>query len=481
MAETVRQMPKRYFVVAAILTILFFVSMGTAMAIRGLLVSDKIVPGVSISGIDVGGQDATAAKAMLLQKAKAINETSLSLELVDEIEQVSAQEVGIEADIEETIKMALALGRRGRLWDQLRERYQIKKEGYFLDLEICIDEQRLTGFLTQLAQQVDEPAQDGYFTLGSRNEMVPVPEKIGRSLEVDEAKQLIISAVEAGGGPVKLPIRQVIPCTLAELRQRGINDVIAVYNTRFNPGDKDRNHNLRLGAQALNGRLIDPGEVVSFNNVVGPREAEQGYKEAPIIIEDELVPGVGGGICQVSSTLYNAVLLSGLTPVERLNHSLPIGYLPLGRDATVSYGTIDFKFKNTRPESVMIATRVTSDRLVIAILGTARGEQVEIQSIVEEEIPFPVTYKEDPTLPPGTDTLKQEGKPGYKVTVTRIIRRNGSVVRQEVVSRDTYQPRPEIHLVGPLLEETEGQEQELELLPVSEEEPELDEGSVPLL
>ena len=119
----------------------------------------------------------------------------------------------------------------------------------------------------------------------------------------------------------------------------------------------------------------------SFNAVVGPREAEQGYREAPIIINDELVPGVGGGICQVSSTLYNAVLLSGLKPVERRNHSLPSAYIGLGRDATVSYGGIDFKFKNTRPEPVMICSRVSGNQLFMAILGTARGEQVYLSLI----------------------------------------------------------------------------------------------------
>ena len=107
----------------------------------------------------------------------------------------------------------------------------------------------------------------------------------------------------------------------------------------------------------------------------------------------------------------------------------------------------------------MISTRVSGDQLTIAILGTHRGEKVYIQSTVEQEIPFPVIYEEDLTLPPGTDTIEQEGKPGYKVSVTRTIRRDGNIVLHEVISRDTYQPQPEIHLVGPPLEDPTGEDE----------------------
>ncbi|HHT69967.1 MAG TPA: hypothetical protein GX016_00125 [Firmicutes bacterium] len=458
MIETVRPVPRKHLLAAIMLVALFLASTGTAVGIRTLLAADRIVPGVSIEGTDVGGLNAAEAQAVLGSQAKRIDEKQLELGLVDKMVKVQAQDIGIEADLEETINVALAVGHSGSLWEQLQERYRIKQEGYNLKLELRMDQEQLAGFLAQLAEQVNEPAQDAYFVLGSGNEPVAVPEQIGRSLEIAGAKEQIVAAVKAGEGTLRLPVQQVIPRTVAELRRRGINDVIGIFSTRFNAAATDRSYNLKLGADALNGYLIEPGEVFSFNAVVGPREAEQGYREAPIIINDELVPGVGGGICQVSSTLYNAVLLSGLKPVERRNHSLPSAYIGLGRDATVSYGGIDFKFKNTRPEPVMICSRVSGNQLFMAILGTARGEQVYIQTTVEQEIPFPIVYEEDPNLPPGTDTIEEEGKPGYKVSVTRTIRRNGNIVLHEVLSRDTYQPQPEIHQVGPPAEEQAAEE-----------------------
>ncbi|MGI6128913.1 MAG: VanW family protein [bacterium] len=476
MVETVRQMPRRYVYVVIILAAVFLASMGTAMGIRALLTANTIVPGVFIEGTAVGGLTAADAKARLAPQAQALGATSLQLKVEDKVFTVQAEDIGIGADVEETVTAALALGRSGSLWEQLRERYRLRKEGQELELKVYVDDERLTDYLSELAEQVDEPARDGFFILNDKNEMVPVPERPGRALIVDEAKQLIISAVDRGGGLVQMPVRQVIPQTVADLRKRGIIDVVALFSTQFNPADKDRSHNLKLGAEALSGHLIEAGEVFSFNDIVGPREAEQGYLEAPIIINDELVPGIGGGICQVSSTLYNAVLLSGLTPVERLNHSLASAYIGLGRDATVSYGTIDFKFKNTRPEPVMIGTRVDGNQLTMAIFGMPRGEKVDIQTEIEEVIPFPVTYKEDETLPPEADNIKQEGKPGYKVKVTRIIRKDGQIVRQETISRDTYQPIPEIHEVGPVFEEPAVSEDLLELPPETSDKPDVREN-----
>jgi vancomycin resistance protein YoaR len=458
MLETVRHMSRRYLYAAVILTTIFLASMGTALGIRVLLAADLIVPGVSIEGIAVGGLTAEEAKIAVAEQAEAIGATSLQLEVGDKVFVATARDIGIDAGVEETIRAALALGHNGNLWEQVRERYRLKKEGQDLELQLDVDEQRLVAYLYQLAQQLNEPARDGYFALGRKNELIPIPEQIGRELVVDEAKELIIKAVNSGVGSVELPVRQVIPRTLADLRRCGVNDVVAAFSTPFNPANRDRTHNLKLGADALTGRLLEPGEVFSFNAVVGPREAEQGYREAPVIIENEFVPGIGGGICQVSSTLYNAVLLAGLAPVERLNHSLPSSYVGLGRDATVSYGTIDFKFKNTRPEAVMLSARVDENQLTVAVLGTPRGEKVEIQTEIEEIIPFPVIYKEDDALPPGADTIKQEGQPGYKVKVTRIMRREGKIVRQETISKDTYQPQPEIHLVGPPVEKPDALE-----------------------
>ncbi|NMA55268.1 MAG: hypothetical protein GX952_04975 [Firmicutes bacterium] len=448
-------MLKKRLLAAAFLILLLLASTGTALAIKAFLTTAEIVPGVYIDDVYLGGLNVAEAQAALEQRAQMVDKKEMKLLLADKTVRISRSDIGIEVDLEQTLNAALAIGHTGNLWEQLRQRYQVKKEGHTLGLVFRVDEERLKFFLGRLAEQVDEPARDAYFSLSEGNKLVASPEKTGRALDIEAAADILTAAATSGEGSVTLPVRQITPRTLTQLEKWGVRDIVGIFSTRFDLAAQDRNHNIKLGAEILNGYLIEPGQIFAFNEVVGPREAKRGYREAPVIVGDRLVPDIGGGICQVSSTLYNAALLSGLQPIERRNHSLPVSYIELGRDATLSYGAIDLRFKNTRPEPVMICTRIDGNRLSIAILGTPRGEQVQILTTIEEEIPFPVVYEEDPELPPEADVIQEEGKPGYKVTVTRIIRKNGEIALYEVLSRDTYQPQPEIHLVGPLEQEPE--------------------------
>ncbi|HHY91855.1 MAG TPA: hypothetical protein GX511_00780 [Firmicutes bacterium] len=446
-----KQLPRTYLLAALALVFLFSASFGTALVISGFLNPDAIVPGVQAAGQDLSHLSAAGAKERLAPAAAALAETELFLQAKERTYTVKAADIGITADVALTVQNALAVGHSGNIWQQLMERRQVRREGRSLPLELGLDTRKLQGYLAQLAQDVDVTPQDARLTLNEKNEAVPVAGKPGRALALAESEERIIAAVRQGGGHVELVVQEIPPKhTVADLWRLGIRDVVALYTTRFQAANRDRTYNLKLGAQAVDGQIVLPGQVFSFNEVVGPREAEQGYREAPVIIKNELVPGIGGGICQVSSTLYNAVLLAGLDPVERTNHSLPSAYVGLGRDATVAYGSIDFKFKNTRPEPVMLGSRVHGNELTVAVFGTPREEKVEITATVTEEIPFPVLFQQDPTLKPGEDKLKQEGKPGYKVTVRRRVRRAGQVVRDQVVSHDTYHPQPEVHLVGPV-------------------------------
>jgi vancomycin resistance protein YoaR len=442
---------RSYLYAALGLILLFLLGLGSGLMMNSFLTPGVIVSGVKVEDIDLRGLTAEEAKAALEPTVQALAELQLFLHARDHTFASRVGEIGIAPDVELTLAQALAVGHRGNLWRQIQERRQVHRDGVNIPFKISVNEERLKGYLSQLAQQVDVSAQDAYLVLNEKKGAERVPERIGLALDQEASQKRIIAAVENRLSQVELVVREIIPeRTLEDLDRQGIREVVAVFTTRFDAANQDRSYNLKLGAAAIDGYVVEPGAVFSFNEVVGPREAEQGYREAPVIIENELVPGVGGGICQVSSTLYNAVLLAGLNPLERSNHSLPVAYVGLGRDATVAYGSIDFKFRNNRPESVMLGTRVAEGEITVAIFGTKRqGEKVDIVTTVEEEIPFPVLFQEDPTLQPGETRLKQEGKPGYRVTVQRIIKRAGQETREEILSRDRYHPQPEVHLVGP--------------------------------
>ena len=224
---------------------------------------------------------------------------------------------------------------------------------------------------------------------------------------------------------------------------------MGIYSTKFDPSKPDRVQNLKTACSALDNSLIYPGQNFSFNTWVGPRVSEAGYKEAPVIFMGKLVPGVGGGVCQVSSTLYNAVLLSNLAIVQRFNHTLPISYVPFGQDATVVYGGIDFIFENTNPNPILIVAKVDPPFVTVAILGAKVGwEKIVLETKTIEIYPYSTKEITDPTLPKGTKMKYQDGLKGCKVELWREVFKNDSQSQKELVNTSIYPAQPEEYKIG---------------------------------
>lgn len=234
----------------------------------------------------------------------------------------------------------------------------------------------------------------------------------------------------------------------------GLNYLLGRYSTYFNPELTGRIHNIRLAARQVDGLLLQPGQVFSFNEVVGPRTREAGFLPAPELVGGELVDGVGGGICQLSSTLYNAVLYAFLTVTERVHHSRPLGYVPAGRDATVYNDILDFRFVNSSTSPILITAEVVENRLTVGLWGSQPAEhQVQIERSAERRLPAPVEFIDDPRLPAGTWKLVQQGWDGVEVTVFRYIYTPaGELLRREQLHRDYYAPRAYIVRKGRGLE-----------------------------
>ena len=192
-------------------------------------------------------------------------------------------------------------------------------------------------------------------------------------------------------------------------------------------------------------------EVFSYNKVVGKRTVEEGYKDAKIYVDGGVQDGLAGGICQISSTLYNAVLLANLEVVERRNHTFTTSYLPAGKDATVVYGAIDFQFKNSRQYPIKLEASVKNGIAEFKIHGMEEEKEYEVRilPVRTASIPYSTTYEEDPTLMPGQEKVVQAGHAGYKVTTYKEVRYNGQIVSKDVISSDTYSPMRTIKKVAP--------------------------------
>lgn len=229
-------------------------------------------------------------------------------------------------------------------------------------------------------------------------------------------------------------------------------DVLGSLTTRFPASNRNRATNLSIALSKLNGIVVMPGEVFSFNKVIGDTTAAKGYKPAATFKGVKVVDEVGGGICQSVSTLYNAVLYANLGIVARRPHSLAVGYVRPGLDATMYYPGIDFKFKNTRNYPIKIKTTFSwNGNMSVSILGTREDVEykIELASRIVSKKPFETVYEVDQNMAPGTEKVEHNGVDGYTSEAYKITKLNGKVIKRELISRDTYKPTTKFVKKGP--------------------------------
>ncbi len=222
--------------------------------------------------------------------------------------------------------------------------------------------------------------------------------------------------------------------------------VMGLCTTQLDPGQESRNGNIAVAAEKIDGTQVLTGQEFSFNRVVGERSADSGYGPARVIVDGRNEAGIAGGICQLSSTLYNAALLAGMEIVERRAHSRPVPYLPAGLDATVSYGATDLRWVNTSETSVIVRARVDAESVSVWLEGASPTPEVKLfTEVVEVILPRPAAPP-DPTgrakspPPPGADTLTSLGAPGYRVRVWAETASPEAGRRRRLVSEDLYEP-----------------------------------------
>ena len=262
-------------------------------------------------------------------------------------------------------------------------------------------------------------------------------------ISLEEAKKLIQEDREEYGIPLKITQAKK---KLSDLGEEAFSEQIATFSTIYDASARNRAHNVELATKKINGIIIRPGETFSYNKTVGSRTIEAGWKEGTAYIAGKVVPSVGGGVCQVSSTLYNTALLANLEITERTNHTFTVDYVAASRDATVYYGSLDFCFKNTRTYPIKIVATAQNGVCKISIYGIK--EEVEYEVIIQSKITSYINnttvYKEDPTLAEGKEVVEQIGFNGCRSEGYKILKHNGKIISQTLLSKDTYSPQERI-------------------------------------
>ena len=288
--------------------------------------------------------------------------------------------------------------------------------------------------IDKIHSEVYKEPQNAYYT---KDPFTVYPEVEGVDFDVEAAKELLKEDKEEYVIKLKITEPEI---TLEEIGTEAFPDQLSTFTTRYDVSDVDRSTNLRLASEKINGTVLAPGETFSYNKTVGARTVAAGYKNAKVYESGKVVDGIGGGICQVSSTLYNAALLANLEIVERRNHQFVTSYVGAGRDATVVYGQTDFKFKNTRKYPIRIVVTTNAGILKISIFGIKEENEYtfKFNTKTVSSIPYKTQYIEDSSLPAGTEKVEQKGANGL-ITETYITKMlDGKVVSTELLSKDTY-------------------------------------------
>ena len=330
--------------------------------------------------------------------------------------------------------------------DELKEKI-IKEIKDFSDedytIEIPVTEKNPEDInIEKIANEITCEPQNAYL---SENPLEVHADKDGIALAIslDEAKKILDEDKEDYEIPLTITKADI---KVTDLGEDAFPNLLGTCTTNYDASNINRNNNLMLAAEKINGTIVNPGETFSYNQTVGQRTIAAGFKEAKAYANGKVVLDVGGGICQLSSTLYNSVLLSNLEVVERRSHYFETSYLPAGRDATVSWGSVDFKFKNNRKYPIKIVATAKDGVVKVDIYGIKQDDDydVTIESQETSVIPMETIYEEDNSLEKGEQVVSQKGADGCTSETYKTLSRNGIVVSKTLVSKDTYNDLPTI-------------------------------------
>lgn len=290
--------------------------------------------------------------------------------------------------------------------------------------------------IEEIYEEVHTEAQDAYYT---KNPFQVFAEVKGIDFNIEEAKEILKEDKEEYSIPLIITNPKK---TINDIGTEAFPDLLSTFSTRYDASNSSRTTNLKIAVSKINGVVVMPGEIFSYNKTLGKRTSEAGYKDAAGYAGGKVVQMIGGGICQISSTLYDAVVYANLDIVERHNHAFQTSYVGAGKDATVVYGALDFKFKNTRNYPITIKASAQNGIARIDIYGIKESTEyeVDISTTILNYLPYSVIYEDDSSLAEGVEKVTQYGNRGCKSITYKILKLNGAEVSRTVLSTDTYDP-----------------------------------------
>jgi len=420
---------------------------GVAYARSLLPEGEAVARGVRIGGalVSPGAGPRAAAEAA----AAKLLARRVSFSWGDErVLEASLAELGATVDVDSIARAAASVAREGSYEDRIDEALMARRGEIDIPVRAFVPIEPFAERLGRFKEERDTPPVGAKLDIANKTVKPHVP---GHYLDMYGAIAALERAIARGEDAITIPIFEMAPRASSEVvASIDTKTVISRFETRFGftGGQQGRAQNIHRAAGEMDGVVLLPGDVVSFNQNVGARSIENGFAKAPEIYKGEMREGVGGGTCQVSGTLYAAAYLGGIDIVERSNHSRPSGYIRTGLDATVVYPSVDLKLKNPYDFPIVIHASIDKGALTFELLGRDKPATVSFETATVGVSPFKRKVEEAPALPEGKTILKQKGIRGLSLRKTRVLRLAGGKERTEVTT-DVYPPTFEIWRVAP--------------------------------
>ncbi|WP_426348454.1 VanW family protein [Alloiococcus sp. CFN-8] len=403
--------------------------------------NDIIYPGVAVGDIDISGD----TKEEALNKLKSnisdkVNGSKITINMEGKSYELPMESLGFEYNFEEIVDEAFSFGKDQKLFGKysLIKNPSDKK----IDYKYSYNEEAIDAFVQRIANDLNKESKNATIAITGSN--IKVTDDIkGYKVNGDAIKESIKAKLSEGiTDNITLEgSGEVVVANITGEALRKIDTKISSYTTNYSTSTAGRAYNVELSAKSINGTLLMPGEVFSYNQVVGERTASRGYKEAGVYVGNKVEQGIGGGICQTSSALYVAAMSANLRSVSRTNHSMTVSYMPAGMDATVNWGTIDYQFKNNYDFPVYIQTVTANRNLTISFYGNGagmEGKTYKLISQVVQTIEPSTKVIEDETMNEGTTSWDTKPVTGYVAKSYLVTYQNGAEINREAISTDKY-------------------------------------------
>ena len=437
---------KKILITLALILMLIFISV---MYFTEEYTNPYMHKGVKIEDIDVSN----LSKEDALKEVKSVTDEMIKNKVVNfTYEDISVpvplRDFGYKLNLEDAINKAYSYGRS----DNLFYNYLDIIKGYIFKKNFVakpdIEDAKREEVILNIGSKIFKKPVDAHPIIKDDGSVTIKESEIGRYMDINEAKDLINLDI-LHEDKIELPVYKTEPKIYSNYYD-GIDKKLGDFETDYSSSIKNRKENIRLAASKFNNMKLNPGDEISFNDVVGEISEKTGFKSATVIVGGEYESGIGGGICQVSTTLYNSLILSDLEITERHNHSRPIHYVDLGTDAAVARGYKDLKFKNNTNNPILILSEANGEKLNFKVLGNGSDRDYEVKIIPQllgTVSPGVDTIYSD-ALPDGESTVRESGARGYSYKTYKEIIKNGEVVDKKEISKSYYLPKDKVVVVG---------------------------------